>query len=86
MLFRFTIRPLVLIPVLSLLLLSPSRFVRFDEINDVNSQIYKHYKDYDLYHLATFDDEQGSFDPAGVKPVLVMRGVNAKMPLDQPST
>lgn len=33
-----------------------------DEVNNPDSPMYKHPEDYDLYQLATFDDESGAFD------------------------
>ncbi|UOF79018.1 DNA binding protein vP5 [Microviridae sp.] len=34
-----------------------------DEVNRSESEMRKHPKDYDLYHVGVFDDQSGRFEP-----------------------
>lgn len=44
-----------------------------DEINNPDSELYKHNEDYDLFHLGEWDDSSAVFDVL-VKPEFVVAG------------
>lgn len=55
-----------------------------DELNREapDNELAKHPEDYDLYHLATFDDNSGQFINTKTQPQQLCVGSNSKKPID----
>lgn len=55
-----------------------------DAINDPNNHVSKHPDDYDLWHLAAYDDAEGTFTNLP-KPIQIAIGKNACLTYPTPS-
>lgn len=51
-----------------------------DEVNNPKSDLNAHSDDFELFHLADFDDQAGTFIPLESGPVRLARGKDVKVP------